>query len=1335
MNIENDYLAKIKALEKANRVLQRKLERSHSDLIKLEESNEKKEFLLRTVIRDLNQTEQQLQSLVAGTATTTGKDFFPALVQHISETLHVTFAVVSEYVDGTLQTLACWAENELQPNLSYAPDKTPCGRVLQEGMFFCDRDVQQHFPEAAVVSAMGAESYLGVVLQNAAGQRIGNLCILDTKPIQNPKWAKQILAVFAARAAAELDRQRAAAALEQLNQELELKVAERTAALERREDRYRALVNVIPDLMVCLRVDGTYLDIIPADGDEVFNPETFDQGSNVYEAPTLEHAQQRLFYAQRALESGEVQVCECELECDGEKRFEENRIVAINDDEVLIMIRDITERKQVEERLRQVSTRLDLALKSADIGIWEWDIVHNHLIWDDRLYRLFGIPQEQFTNAYEAWSNCLHPDDRAQTEEILQQTCRNERDYDAEFRVVHPDGSIRVVKAYGLVQRDENGDAQRMIGINYDITDRKQSEARIKESEQRFRRAIADAPFPIMIHAEDGEVLQINGIWTELTGYTHQDLPTVQEWARRAYGDRANRILQDVIAKKYTLESRFDEGEFTVTTDNGFQRMWEFSSASLGHLPDGRKLAISMAVDVTQRRQTELALRESEERYRSIYEQASVGLVNATLDYKIVSVNPRLCELLGYSRTELLGKTVTEITHPEDRALIFPDHQRLLAGEISSFFQEKRYLRKDGRWFWAHTEVSMVRDIEGHAVHTLAVIQDITSRKRAEVANRQSQQFLRTVLNTFPLYIFWKDRQSVYLGCNENFARAVGLSSSEEIVGKTDYDLPWANTEASTFRIDDRQVMDTASAKLGVVETQIQADGSQQWKEINKIPLYSLDGDVIGVLGTYQDITSRKQAELQVNSFLNRTQLLNYISAEIRDSLDFEIILQSSVDAIFSGLAVSSCTFSWYRNTQTYELEIVKERKADVLPSAIATYHFDVFPSLFDHIETNRLYRVDCLDDLTDEGLRAFLQSIGLETFLCLPIHPVGGKIGSLQIGRILGEKSWENDEVELLRDIGNQMAIAIYQAQLYEESQSKTQALKQSYQELQAAQLQLVQSEKMSSLGQLVAGIAHEINNPVNFIYGNLSIASDYVKSLADVISVFQKTYPDMPLEVQKNISDNDIEYIISDFPKLMQSMGNGAKRIRNIIQSLRTFSRLDQADCKPVNIHESIDSTLVILQNRLNGRAGNPEIQVVKDYGNFPLVECYSGLLNQVFMNLLANAIDAIEEKQASLTQEHAGCITIKTEVVSANKVTISIKDNGVGMDQQVQDRIFNPFFTTKPIGVGTGMGLSISYQIVTGNHQGQLFCFSTPGEGTEFVIELWRSLTPAHGSNKLV
>lgn len=284
---------------------------------------------------------------------------------------------------------------------------------------------------------------------------------------------------------------------------------------------------------------------------------------------------------------------------------------------------------------------------------------------------------------------------------------------------------------------------------------------------------------------------------------------------------------------------------------------------------------------------------------------------------------------------------------------------------------------------------------------------------------------------------------------------------------------------------------------------------------------------------------------------------------------------------------------------------------------------------------------------------------------------------------------------------------------------------LQQTLQELQNTQVQLIQTEKMSSLGQLVAGVAHEINNPVNFIYGNLMYVREYIQQLLTLTNLYQQQYPDDNPEITILIDQIDLEFLIDDLPKILSSMEVGTDRIREIVLTLRNFSRLDEAEMKPVNIHEGIDSTLLILQHSLKGKSEQQEITIIKDYGNLPLVECYAGGLNQVFMNILSNAIDALRQQEMERLKEeikqHPSFITIYTEIKNQECVVISIKDNGSGITEEVKTRLFDPFFTTKPVGKGTGLGLSISYQIVVDKHKGKIKCVSAPKKGTEFVIEI--------------
>ena len=290
---------------------------------------------------------------------------------------------------------------------------------------------------------------------------------------------------------------------------------------------------------------------------------------------------------------------------------------------------------------------------------------------------------------------------------------------------------------------------------------------------------------------------------------------------------------------------------------------------------------------------------------------------------------------------------------------------------------------------------------------------------------------------------------------------------------------------------------------------------------------------------------------------------------------------------------------------------------------------------------------------------------------------------------------------------------------------QKQTEQLQNALQQLQSTQTQLVQTEKMSSLGQMVAGVAHEINNPINFIYANIPLATDYIRELLDLIQLYQVCYPHPALAIQQKIKNIELDFVLEDLQKILGSIQLGAERIKEIVKSLRNFSRLDEAEMKTVNIHEGIDSSLMILQHRLKEQRNRPQIQTIKEYGDLPPVECYAGQLNQVFMNILSNAIDALEEvnrscQQCCCSQERKLFIRIRTLLVKGSRVQIHIADNGTGMTPDVMAKIYDPFYTTKPIGYGTGLGLAISYQIIK-NHEGSLTCVSSVGKGTEFMIEI--------------
>lgn len=353
----------------------------------------------------------------------------------------------------------------------------------------------------------------------------------------------------------------------------------------------------------------------------------------------------------------------------------------------------------------------------------------------------------------------------------------------------------------------------------------------------------------------------------------------------------------------------------------------------------------------------------------------------------------------------------------------------------------------------------------------------------------------------------------------------------------------------------------------------------------------------------------------------------------------------------------------------------------------------------------------------------AYIRAQQPKSVICFPLLNQGKLVGILYLENNLVKGAFTTESLKTIQLLSSQAAISIENATLYNtlelKAQERTNELLQALTQLKQTQTQLVQSEKMSALGQMVAGIAHEINNPANFIYGNITHVNNYTQDLLELIQAYQKFCPNPPQAIDELLEKLDIDFLADDLSKILQSMTVGTQRIYEIVLSLRNFSRLDEAELKAANIHEGIDNTLMLLQHRLQKKPDRPCIQIIKEYANIPQIECYAAQLNQVFLNILANAIDALEDsfiadKSKTLT------VLIQTQMIN-NTIQISIADNGIGIPQNVISKIFDPFFTTKPVGKGIGMGLSTSYQTVVGKHHGKLWCNSAPFKGTKFVIEI--------------
>lgn len=424
-------------------------------------------------------------------------------------------------------------------------------------------------------------------------------------------------------------------------------------------------------------------------------------------------------------------------------------------------------------------------------------------------------------------------------------------------------------------------------------------------------------------------------------------------------------------------------------------------------------------------------------------------------------------------------------------------------------------------------------------------------------------------------------------------------------------------------------------------------------------------------------------------------------------SYDLSIVALSIAIAILISLVALWVGFNLRANS-TVTGSFLRIGSAILMGAAIPSMHYTGMMAT--HFSVVESVKFSAFDSATTYWIAAI---IGLFTLLLLGWTLVTSFFNEKLSVQLVKTADLKENEERLKQALEKQEALAAL-------AESRSVAMLA----LQKAQLQFLQAEKMSSLGQIVGGVAHEINNPANFIYGNLFHTEIYLRELLELINIYQQHYPDPVLAVQEKVESIDLPFLLEDLPKLIESIQAGAKRIKNIVESLRNFSRLDEAQLKAVDIHEGLNSTLLILQNRISYAPNNrPEIIIIKEYGDLPLVNCYPGQLNQVFFNILSNAIDVLEEKLINLKIESSftPLIRIRTSVHQVGWVNIQIFDNGFGISEDMQNRIYDPFFTTKPVEQRTGLGLSISHQIVVQTHGGKLTCISAKGQGTTFQIEL--------------
>jgi hypothetical protein len=720
---------------------------------------------------------------------------------------------------------------------------------------------------------------------------------------------------------------------------------------------------------------------------------------------------------------------------------------------------------------------------------------------------------------------------------------------------------------------------------------------------------------------------------------------------------------------------------------------------------------IEMQDSITRCQQAEAALRQSEARFQRI--AASVpGVIYQFLWHSDGSVafpfvSPSCREIYEVEAQEIQAdaNVLISMIHPED----LEDFNHSIALSIETlrpWYWEGRFILPSGQLKWVQAASIPELQVNGDILWD-GLLMDITVRKQGEEALRQAREelelrveerlaqfrqaneqlrFTQFSMDYAPEAIFCMDANAQFFYVNEAACQLLGYSR-EELLSMSIHDVD-LNFPTQSWSEHWEELKSQSSFTLE--STNRASDGRIFPIELS-VNYLEFNGQEYNCVFV-RDISDRKQAEEALRESEERFRNL------VESTSDF--IWEVDENALYTYVSPQ------IRDILGYEVaEVVGKTPFDLMPPEEA---YRVAEMISNQVALQRPLTNLENTNLHKDGHLVVLETSGVPFF---------DKAGNF--------KGYRGIDRDITKRKQTEEAIRQSKAQLQQQAAQLEQTLRQ----LKNTQAQLIQTEKMSSLGQLMAGVAHEINNPVSFIYGNINHARRYTADLLKLIRLYQDIYPQSSPAIEEEIEAIDLNFIEEDFPRLLGSMEVGSKRIQRIVESLRNFSRFDEATIKQVDIHQGIDSTLMLLQSRLTQHLIPAAIQVIKNYGNLPLVECYPGHLNQVFMNILNNAIDALDEansrKSPLETETDPSTIRICTEFsqesTSNPQVVIRIADNGGGMTEEVRLRAFDPFFTTKPVGEGAGLGLAISYQIIVELHKGQLHCNSSPGEGTELVIQI--------------
>jgi len=891
---------------------------------------------------------------------------------------------------------------------------------------------------------------------------------------------------------------------------------------------------------------------------------------------------------------------------------------------VVGVARDISDRKQAEIALQQSEEKYRCLIEATSQIIWDTN-ANGEVVTEQPGWSAFTGRTYEEMKGWK-WLNDIHPDDREETARIWSQAVTNRTIYKIEHRLRRYDGEYRYMSVRAVPILNADSSIREWVGVHADITPRKRAEAELRQQKEFLSSIYDSVDYSIFVLdiGADGEFRYsgwnrgaelLSGISSEFgRGKTPEEI--LSESTAAFFRNKLRECVLENSSIFYERAISFGTTEtWSITTLTPLRD----ESGKICHI-------VGSATNITDRKKAEQAL--AEQLKLSVF-TADVGIAltqNHTLPATLQNCTHAVVRHLdaAFARIWTLNEqeNVLELqasagmyTHIDGThsrvvvgefkiGLIAKDRQPYLTNDVleDARVSDREWAAREGMVAFAGYPLIVDDQLVGviamfaryelneSTLIALASIADAIAlgikRKQTEEALARQQQTLRGIIDNAPIWVWMANASGRMLLVNKTFCQDVAISE-ENFLAASHYSEVLGLEASANCMGSDVQAWSQDTPFYAEEVLQL-ADGEYHHLETIKTQVKDASGNAIGLIGLGLDVTQERESkrklqdsEAKFRKLAEQEALLNQLASNIRASLDLDTILATTVRQIRELLQLDRCLFIWYQPEAAPPVwNITYEAKNPDLPSMLGLYPTDITGSHAAHIANLEIIRIDDFETVADRVERNFFISTGFKSLLDIPLQTQSGKIGVIACVTCGVVRHWSDEEVELLMAVGNQLTIAINQSELYTQSvdsariaQEQTKQLELALCELKLAQTQLIQAEKMSSLGQMVAGIAHEINNPVSFIFGNLTYTQEYTGNLMKLLQMYRDEYPEPPQAIQENIDALELDFLLDDLPKMLSSMQVGATRIRDIVRSLRNFSRLDESDMKKVNIHEGID------------------------------------------------------------------------------------------------------------------------------------------------------------------